>query len=294
MNKLLTSTLLIGALSLSSLSAIAQTKKIELKPTMLQNEKGNGGEYSAINHFGIKADFFRVRGELIQFLSSDTAISLFPKIDLGQTLELLKNNQTFEFTQRVLIDKFYLKRDALNFPNNLKIFLEKKNLEEAMGTKAVYILVLHEVFGLQNIETNNIKSSDFAYEKSLKIWKYIHTEKVFKLKSFKAIAPIESETICTKRSGVNINVCADIIKKGESIIIKNISPNIESKRSLSRNLCRTFGDSFNKYKIKVITKRACNYYSTKGFYSGENVSSCLDLGGLFRGHVFDEIRCISK
>lgn len=192
MNKLFR-TLLITSL-VSSFGAFAQEKGkiVEVKPTMIDNEKGNGGEYDIINKYGVESDFLRIRKELINFLNSDTALNLYPNIDLKRTIELLEDDEIFELAKENLVDKFNLKRDALNFPENLKVFLEEESFAKAVGTKAIYVLVLHEVFGLQGVEVNDAESSKFSYEESLKLWNYIHADTIYSLRDHKSNAYVIS------------------------------------------------------------------------------------------------------
>lgn len=97
---------------------------------------------------------------------------------------------------------------------------------------------------------------------------------------------------CTNTIG--IRVCADITKVGENIAITNISPDIQKKTSVARELCAAAGDQFSDYKLDIVTKKSCNYYATKGFFAEGMVSACNDFGGISRGTVFAKIKCLKR
>lgn len=93
---------------------------------------------------------------------------------------------------------------------------------------------------------------------------------------------------------VGIEVCADITKVGDNIAITNISPDIQKKTSIARELCSAAGDPFSEYKIDIVTKKSCYFYSTKGFFANDMVEACNDFGGLSRGTVFSKIKCLKR
>lgn len=108
------------------------------------------------------------------------------------------------------------------------------------------------------------------------------------------LASIPAFATCVRPSSLDITVCADVIKSSEGLVIANISPSLEVKRSVAKDLCETFGDQIAEYKVKVSKAKSCSYYSTKGFFAGGMVSACNDFGGLSRGTVFSKIKCIIK
>lgn len=158
----------------------------EIQEKMLMSTGGgNGGDTETITKSGIQRELTRIKNELATFLASPVAKEVFSEVDLEETIELLTDEETFALVQTNLRDKFDIERDAVNYPEELKVFINQGSFESALGTKAIYVLVLHEVFGIQNVEVNNSNSTADAYKESLKLWNFIHTEEVYSLKQQK-------------------------------------------------------------------------------------------------------------
>jgi hypothetical protein len=138
-------------------------------PILKSTGGGNGGDTVSIDLNAVRYELRRVSDELISFLISTTGQELYEDLDTAKTIELLSDTEVFKIVTMQLRDKFLVDRDAVNYPSELKVFLNAKSLEEAIGTKAIYVLVLHEVFGIQGIETNNAESSVQGYIESIQL-----------------------------------------------------------------------------------------------------------------------------
>ncbi len=91
---------------------------------------------------------------------------------------------------------------------------------------------------------------------------------------------------------LGVKICADILEEDGNYIIKNIRPDIQPKKGLSKEICAAFGSEFEIYKIKKTFKRSDYYFPTRGFYAGEGMVSVG--GGFVNQKVYAKIKCLKK
>jgi hypothetical protein len=248
--------------SMASAQVVAQRNS-----TLFGNEKGNGGDIDSISRYGLEKDFSRVKFELVDFLVTEKAQDLFLHIDLKRTIKLLLEDNTFSIVKESLYDKYNSKKDALNFPENLKVLLRYGSLVEALGSKAAYVLVLHEVFGIQGVEKYSSSDPGSAYAKSIKIWDYIALSETYELKVQEEVTALKVCEIMESSSGLNST---------QKNVIDCISGDYGQFEAKAMKVCETIISKSSLHSTQLKAIRCIDTIRDKT-YKSSYVSLCLKI-----------------